>query len=296
MEKEDQIYIQDKSKQLFSRGILAKKLELIGFSLSEGYEFSMQVHNDLLKLKKEIISKEEHDKVVYKNLDANYNKKSAEEYQLVENWRRLQNPLWILIAGAIGVGKSTLSRKIAGDLGIQHVVGTDVVRDVLRKVLSEDVMPELHAPSYRAYQTLRPIYSSRFEEVILGFENHSKYVNIGVEAILSRAETESVSIVVEGEHLIPAFFDEAILSKPNVLYLTMSVQDESLHKENLSAQYTQEKEDLLAHFEDIRKIHEHLIEETKIRSLPLIESERGKNTISHVRKLVVEKIVSLVTL
>ena len=296
MEKEDQIYIQDKSKQLFSRGILAKKLELIGFSLSEGYEFSMLVHNDLVKLNKEIITKEELDEIVYKNLEATYNKKSAEEYQLVENWRRSRKPLWILIAGAIGVGKSTLSRKIAGDLGIQHVVGTDVVRDILRKVLSADVMPELHAPSYRAYETLRPIYSSRFEEVILGFESHSKYVNIGVDATLSRAKTESVSIVVEGEHLLPAFFDETILSNPNVLYLTISVQDESLHKENISAQYTQEKEDLLAHFEEIRKIHGHLIEETKIRNLPLIDSERGKTTIHQVRKLVVEKIVSLVSL
>ena len=296
MEKEDQIYIQDRAKQLFSRGILAKKLELIGYSLSEGYEFSMQVHNDLLKLKKETVSKEELDNIVFKNLETTYSTKSAEEYQIVENWRRSRKPLWILIAGAIGVGKSTLSRNIAGDLGIQHVVGTDVVRDVLRKVLSADVMPELHAPSYRAYETLRPIYSSRFEEVILGFESHSKYVNIGVDSILTRAETESVSIVVEGEHLLPAFFDETILSKPNVLYLTVSVQDESLHKENLSSQYTQEKEDLLEHFENIRKIHEHLIEETKARNLPLIESQRGKNAIKQVRKLVVERIVSLVSL
>lgn len=296
MEKEDQIYIQERSKQLFSRGILAKKLELIGFPVSEGYEFSMQVHNDLLKLKKETVSKEEHDEIVFKNLETTYGRKSAEEYQLIENWRKSRKPLWIIIAGAIGVGKSTLSRNIAGDLGIQHVVGTEVVRDVLRKVLSADVMPELHAPSYRAYQTLRPIYSSRFEEVVLGFESHSKYVNIGVDAILTRAETESVSIVIEGEHLIPAFFDETILSKPNVLYLTISVQDELLHKENLSAQYTQEKEDLLEHFENIRKIHEHLIEETKIRNLPIIESERGKSTINKARKLVVEKIVSLVSL
>ena len=87
-----------------------------------------------------------------------------------------------------------------------------------------------------------------------------------------------------------------ILLKPNVLYLTISVQDELLHKENLSAQYTQEKEDLLEHFENIRKIHEHLIDETKIRNLPIIESERGKSTIHQVRKLVVEKIVSLVSL
>ena len=293
MEKEDQIYIQDKTTQLFSRGILAKRLELIGFSLSEGYEFSMKVHNDLIELNKDLILIEELDEIVYNNLKTLHTKKAAEEYRLVENWKRSQKPLWILLAGAIGVGKSTVARQIAGDLGIQHVIGTDVVRDILRKILSADVMPELHAPSYRAYQTLRPIYSSRFEEVILGFESHSKYVNVGVDAILSRAETESVSIVVEGEHLLPAFFDEIILSKPNVLYLTLLVESEELHKDNLSAQYTQEKEDLLSHFEEIRKIHGHLIDETRKRRLPLIESRRGKSTINQIRKLIVKKIVSL---
>ncbi|MHA1446907.1 MAG: hypothetical protein ACTSSN_09470 [Candidatus Heimdallarchaeaceae archaeon] len=216
-------------------------------------------------------------------------------FMMIEQWRDSNIPLWILISGAIGAGKSTLSRQIAGDLGIQHVVGTQVVRDILRKVLSADVMPELHSSSYKAYQTLRPIYSSRFDEVLIGFENHSKLVNIGVEAILSRAEKESVSIVVEGEHLLPAFFDETILNKPNVLYITITVPDPEMHRENLSSQYTQEKEDLLNHFENIRKIHELLINETKIRKLPLIETIKGENTIKKLRELVVDKIVSLVS-
>ncbi|MCG3216984.1 MAG: hypothetical protein KAS63_09695 [Candidatus Heimdallarchaeota archaeon] len=296
MEKEKQIYIGYKPIQLFSRGILAKKLELIGLPLSEAFEFSIKVLNELIKLDKENIPKDQHDEIVYMHLKETYNQKTANEFKAVEKWRESKKPLWIIIAGAIGVGKSTISRTIAGDLGIQHVVGTGVVRDILRKVLSAEIMPELHAPSYSAYESLRPIYSSRYEEVILGFENHSKFVNIGVEAVLSRAATEEVSIVVEGEHLLPAFFDEYFISKPNLLYVTISTPEESLHEENLSAQYTKEKDDLIAHFNDIRKIHEHLISETKIRKLPLIKSERGKNTIVALRKLVVEKIVALVSL
>ena len=295
MEKGPQIYIQGKTKRLFSRGILAQKLRLLGFSLSEGYEFSIQINNDLLNLKEETISKQKLDEIVSSHLKKSYNVNISNNYLMVEKWRESNIPLWILISGAIGVGKSTLSRQIAGDLGIQHVIGTQVVRDILRKVLSAEVVPELHSTSYRAYQSLRPIYSSRFDEVLLGFENHSKLVNIGVDAILSRAEKESVSIVIEGEHLLPAFFDETILKKPNVLYITISVPDPELHRENLSSQYTQEKEDLLEHFDDIRKIHEHLINETKIRKLPLIETIRGENTINEVRSLVVDKIVSLVS-
>ena len=294
MSTEPQIQVKGKPDQLFSRGLLAKKLELIGFSLSDGYEFSIQVHNELLKLEKKAITKKQLDEIVSNLLNQNYTKRLAEQYKKIENWRDSKIPLWIFISGAIGVGKSTISRQIAGDLGIQHVVGTGIVRDILQKILSSDIMPELHSSSYKAFQTLRPIYSSRFEEVILGFENHSKFVNIGVEAVLSRAETESVSIIVEGEHLLPAFYEDTILKKPNVLYITIATPDESLHKENLSAQYTKEKEELLNHFEQIRKIHDHLVNEAKIRKLNLVLSERGKKPIGRVRQLVVEKITSLI--
>ncbi|NPD89442.1 MAG: hypothetical protein HGN29_12050 [Asgard group archaeon] len=294
MGTEPQILIKGKPDQLFSRGLLAKKLELIGFSLSDGYEFSIQVHNELIKLKKKVITKKQLDEIVSDLLNQNYTNRLAGQYKKIENWRESEIPLWILISGAIGVGKSTISRQIAGDLGIQHVVGTGIIRDVLQKVLSADIMPELHSSSYNAFQTLRPIYSSRFEEVILGFENHSKFVNIGVEAVLSRAETESVSIVVEGEHLLPAFYEETVLKKPNVLYITVATPDESLHKENISAQYTKEKEELLNHFKQIRKIHDHLVNEAKIRKLNLVLSERGKKPIGRVRQLVVEKITSLI--
>ncbi len=295
METERLIFIKDRDKRLFSRGILAKKLRLLGIPSSTGYEISNQIHSDLSKLEEDTIEKVKLDDIVFDILESNYNKECADKYILVEKWKASNMPLWILIAGAIGVGKSTLAQKIAGDLGIQHVIGTDVVRDILRKILSVEVMPELHSPSYSAYKTLRPIYSSRFEEVILGFENHSKYVNLGVEAVLSRASTESVSIVIEGEHLLPALFDESILSQPNVLYMTISVPDPLLHKENLSSQYTKEKDVLISHFNDIRKIHDHIVSETRIRKLPIVETSRDLNPLDTVRKLVVDKIVSMVT-
>ncbi len=295
METETQIFIQDRDKRLFSRGILAKKLRLLGIPSSAGYEISIQVYNEIARLKETNIEKNILDDVVFDILKSSNYKECANKYMLVEKWKASSMPLWILIAGAIGVGKSTLSQKIAGDLGIQHVIGTDVVRDILRKILSVDVMPELHSPSYSAYKTLRPIYSSRFEEVLLGFENHSKYVNLGVEAVLSRAATESVSIIIEGEHLLPALFDETILSQPNVLYMTIAIPDPLLHKENLSSQYTKERDDLINHFNDIRKIHDHIVNETRIRKLPVVETNRDLNPLDTVRKIVVDKIVSMVT-
>lgn len=292
---EPTIFIKGTINHLFSRGFLAKKLELIGFSISEGYQFSNQIYTDLLRLEKKKLSKSYFDKFVYNHLKKKYNENIAEKYIFIENWYDTGIPLWILITGAKGVGKSTLSRQIASDLGIQHIIETDVVRDVLRKVLSAEVTPELHASSYNAYKKLRPIYSSRFDEVIIGFENHAKFVNMGVDAVLSRAEIESVSIVVEGEHLLPAFFDEIIRKKTNVIFITLALSDSAQHLEYLNSQYTQEKEDLIKHFEEIRKVHDHIVNETKIRKLPIVELESSQKPLQQVRKLIVDKIVSIVS-
>lgn len=295
MGEESNVFIQGRTKQLLSRGILASKLSLLGFSQTAGYEFLIDVYDEIINLNQAVVPKNKIDEIISTHLSNSYNKTLADQYLKIEKWRDLRIPIWILIAGAIGTGKSTLSRKIAGEIGIQHVIGTDVVADILRKILSKDIVPELHSTSYQAYQSLRPIYSSRFDEVILGFENHSKYVNLGVDAVLTRAEKENVSIVVEGEHLLPVFFDDMILAKPNVLYITVSVSDSEFHKENLSSQYTLEKDELLANFDNIRKIHEHLVNETRTRKLPLVENVKGENATVEIRKLVVDKIVSLVS-
>ena len=293
MDQETKIYIKGKRRELFSRGLLAKKLEVIGFTLTEGYEFSISVYEMIKNLDKSEITKEEFDKIVYNLLKEQYTKDIAKKYYSIECWRDSSTPIWILVSGGIGVGKSTTSRRIASDLGIQHIIGTNVIRDIMRKILSPEIVPEVHVPSYRAFETLRPIYSSRFDNVIIGFENHAKLVNMGVEAVLHRAETENVSIVIEGEHLLPSFFDKLIAQRDNVIYLTLAVNDPNRHLENIKEQYTSEKEELLKHFNEIRKIHDHLVNESRIRKLPVIEVDKEDNTLKTIREIIVKRIIKI---
>ena len=62
-------------------------------------------------------------------------------------WReveRLDVPLVILIGGTTGVGKSTIATQLAARLGIVRVVATDAIREVMRSMLSSELMPTLH--------------------------------------------------------------------------------------------------------------------------------------------------------
>ena len=61
-----------------------------------------------------------------------------------------------LIGGAVGVGKSTIATHLAHRLGIVRVVATDgSIREVMRAMLSEELMPALHVSSFQADKAVR---------------------------------------------------------------------------------------------------------------------------------------------
>ena len=84
MAAEPRIYIKGMTKELFSRGLLAKKLEIIGFSLTEGYEFSINVYEKIKELNKKEVTKEEFDKLVYELLKESHSKEIAKKYYYIE--------------------------------------------------------------------------------------------------------------------------------------------------------------------------------------------------------------------
>src|SRR3954468_1675080 len=62
-------------------------------------------------------------------------------------WRRLDQldrPLVVLIGGTTGVGKSTLASMLAARLGVNRVIATDVIRQVLRAFFTHEAMPTVH--------------------------------------------------------------------------------------------------------------------------------------------------------
>jgi 2-phosphoglycerate kinase len=50
----------------------------------------------------------------------------------------------LVIAGASGVGKSTLTARVAASLEFDKVVSTDTIRETLRTQISVEESPALH--------------------------------------------------------------------------------------------------------------------------------------------------------
>ncbi len=124
-------------------------------------------------------------------------------------WReveRLDVPLVILIGGTTGVGKSTIATQLAARLGIVRVVATDAIREVMRSMLSPELMPTLHTSSFHADLALREPGKSA-DPLLLGFREQTAAVSVGINALIERAATEGTGIIIEGAHIVPGFLD-----------------------------------------------------------------------------------------
>src|SRR5206468_1425480 len=140
-------------------------------------------------------------------------------------WREIETldvPLVILIGGATGVGKSTIATQLAARLGIVRIVATDAIREVMRAMLSSELMPTLHVSSFQADEALREPPTKTADALTLGFREQTAAVSVGINALIERAAAEGTSIVIEGAHIVPGFFEtdahaDRILAVPFVV-------------------------------------------------------------------------------
>jgi 2-phosphoglycerate kinase len=195
------------------------------------------------------------------------------------------------------VGKSTIATQLAARLGIVRVVATDAVREVMRAMLSPELMPTLHVSSFQADRALREPPTSSADALVMGFREQTAAVSVGIDALIERAATEGTSIVIEGAHVVPGFFDVKshegrILAVPFIV----GVDDEERHRSHFAA-----REDAVAArpatryaegFEGIRRLQRYVKSQALAHGVPVIPNYSFDQTIATVIDLVMEKAMS----
>ena len=76
------------------------------------------------------------------------------EGEVAHLWRKLTSRRLLAVIGPSGVGKSSLAPEVARRLGVPGVVSTDSIRQVMRIMLSSDLVPAIHASSYDAHRVV----------------------------------------------------------------------------------------------------------------------------------------------
>ena len=103
-------------------------------------------------------------------------------------------PRLVLISGATGVGKTTLAKAIAHEMGLARIASSDTIREVMRATAASPD-PALNRSSYGRGDV---------GDAITDWEDAAQAVQPGIEAVVERARQQGVDLVLEGVHVIPS--------------------------------------------------------------------------------------------
>jgi 2-phosphoglycerate kinase len=278
----------------FSRGILAHTLAQAGARAELAHQIASEVRAELLAEQVYTVEEEEvlarvRDKLV---------KKDAFVVGRLDKWRVLREstePIVVLIGGATGVGTSTLAADVARRLNIQSVVGTDSIREVLRRAISPDLLPLLHKSSYEIKREDLRVPVEEDEIVLYGFRQQVSQVAVGVEAIVDRGLKEGTNLVVEGVHLVPEIILDRYRDHPNVCSLVVYLSDEHVHRSRfyiraLGTAMRRPAEEYIAYFREIRQIHDYIVESSARTGVQAVENLSIENTSDAAVEIVANRV------
>ncbi len=293
------IVIRDEKHGLpYSKGLLARSIMATGLTPSQSYDTAQLVEDKLVADGRDSVTIQELRQLTSQTLLATMGEEFASRYLKWQALAKLDKPLVILIGGTTGVGKSTIATEVAHRLGITRIVSTDAIREVMRAVFSEDLMPALYDSSFNAWKALRVPVPPPADPVTIGFREQTAAVVVGVRAIIQRAITEGVNLMIEGIHLVPGFLDlDGFKGKVFIAPLVIHVEDEDAHRSHfyireLETEGVRPFERYRANFDNIRLIGDYIEWLAREHAIPLIESHQLDVTISTVLESIVNKVIT----
>jgi 2-phosphoglycerate kinase len=220
--------------------------------------------------------------------------RAAERYLVWRRYQEPERPVIILLGGAAGVGKTSLALEVAHRLGIGRMLSTDSIRQIMRIMLSQDLVPTLHASSYDAYK-LSPADALGDDPVIEGYLSQAATVSVGVRASMDRAISENASLVLDGVSIVPGLIDfDAYAEQADVTFLIVSTLDEDAFENRFAARAAtaalRPPHRYLQNLSAILKIQNHLLELADRHHVPIIDNVSFDQSVLQIIRQVTESL------
>lgn len=294
MDEREITIVKDGRETPFSRGVLAQTLTQAGAEMEIAYRIASEVRSELRAEERFTVEEEE----VMARVRAKLQVTDAVSVARLDKWRILREssePVVVLIGGATGVGTSTLAADVARRLNIQSVVGTDSIREVLRRAISPELLPILHKSSYGIKREDIRVPVAEDERVLYGYRVQASQVSVGVEAIVERGLKEGTNLVIEGVHLAPEILLHRYLDHPNVCSLVVYLLDERMHRDRfqvraMGTSMRRPAEEYIRHFAEIRQIHDYIHESAARLGVQRVENLAIENTSDAAVEIVASRV------
>ncbi|MDQ3945139.1 MAG: hypothetical protein M3357_08340 [Actinomycetota bacterium] len=288
------IVISDEEHALpYSKGLMASSIMATGLSPARAFHVAECIEDRLHTRDADTITRAELADLAEATLVEEVGVRYAESFAKWQVVNRLDKPLIILIGGATGVGKSTIAIQLAGRLGITRIIPTDAIREVMRAMFSEELMPTLHTSSFDAVHLVRHPIPRSADPVIIGFREQVSVITPGIQALIRRAMVEGTDLIVEGAHVVPGFINHTEFPDAVVVPLVITADDAEVHRAHfmMRAHETRSRpsDRYLDFFDSIRKIQRYVKSLALERGVPLVPSYNLDSTLSQVIELVVSR-------
>ncbi len=262
----------------YSKGLMAQALSATALSLERSFELARTIEARLAERGDGEIDVSDLHALAEEVLLAEEGETAANRYRRWRRLDRLERPLVVLIGGTTGVGKSTLATMLAARLGVNRVIATDVIRQVLRAFFTHEAMPTVHGSAFEVGG-------------IGGYRDQAERVGTGIQAIVERAAAEGKPVVVEGVHVVPGGIHPRVRERCVLVEALVVVDDRELHRGHFSLRPgTRPAERYLARFEEIRRLQDHLWERARSEQVAIVDNANLDDTLTQLMGLVLDAV------
>jgi 2-phosphoglycerate kinase len=284
----------------FSVGILAHSLETCAIPPEMAMQGARKVLAKLRKTGHREIDHKALRRVIFRCLREHCSEQGASRYL---SWRRFENSgmsLIILIGGATGTGKSTISSELAYRLDITRHQSTDMMREIIRSYLSPQMVPTLGYSSFEAWRGLPACADGSRQAidnpVVTGFLSQFAAMKLAMESTIERAIEERNHLILEGVHVVPTEMDLEVKKGEAVIIPIMLA---SMKKEMLRKQLKRRGREkngrqtsrYLDNLDDIWELQSWLLDEADKAGIPIIENWHVEETVRAALDLVIGELM-----
>ncbi len=271
----------DGNSHPFSKGLLATSLSITGLPLEERYEIVREIERELDRVA--VVHSKEIQQRVQQKLQERGFKREERFYRVTRQLSELEKPLFILLGGPAGIGKSTLSVELAHRLDINRIVETDTVREIMRNMVSAELVPSLYRSSFNADETVKADLVD--DPLIYGFNQQVDVVSTGIKPVIDRGVEEGVNSIVDGVHVVPGYLGMADRDDCHVFQYVLEVPDKAEHARRFQSRANASNRNAkryIANLEDIRTLQEYIVEQGATNGATIIVNESVDQTIERI--------------
>jgi len=278
----------------YSKGLMAKQLTGAGIRSERAYELARLIEHELAPGEgRDTFTERQVHEAAGHVLAEHEGEEAVSALRRYRCLQELEQPLILLIGGATGTGKSSVTTEVAHRLGITRVASTDFVRQTMRAFFSRDFMPSIHYSSFEAAAAVASPEDAR-DPTLVGFNDQTRNVLVGVRAVIERALTESYSVALEGVHIVPGLVPSSV-EDAIVVQTILTIDDAEEHARHFwvrdaTSEGVRPVRKYLDALDDIRRIQAHLVERATRAGVPVIENSRVERTVQRVIQLVLEEV------